>query len=168
MQMLSNSDQERLDDETDCISNPKIAQLLEINKILDELVIELNNPDRELLLDKLEQLANGAKEAKDNFLILLKCMELQGKILRDLGDYGKAVGVFKQMRIYCNIGKIPQKKLAVYRLIVDTYIQMREYNHAITFAKKMLRLSWVLNDPDFEIIAYDKIGLLFYYNGDLI
>lgn len=45
---------------------------------------------------------------------------------------------------------------------------MREYNHALTFCKKMLRLSWVLNDPDYEITAYDKIGLLFYYNGDLV
>jgi len=94
-------------------------------------------------------------------------MELQGKIIRDLGDYSRTVSIFKMMRIYCNISKLPDKKLAVYKLLVDTYIQMREYVHALVFAKKMLRLAWRENDPDFEITAYDKIGLIFYYTGDL-
>ena len=94
-------------------------------------------------------------------------MELQGKILRDLGDYSKTVSIFKNMRIYCNISKFMDKKLAIYKLIIDVYIQMREYSRALTFAKKMLRLAWVENDSDFEIIAYDKIGLVYYYIGDL-
>jgi len=94
-------------------------------------------------------------------------MELQGKIHRDLGDYSKTVSIFKNMRIYCNISKLMDKKLAIYKLIIDVYIQMREYTRALTYAKKMLRLAWVENDSDFEIIAYDKIGLVYYYIGDL-
>lgn len=44
---------------------------------------------------------------------------------------------------------------------------MREYNHALIFAKKMLRLSWIINNPEYELLSYDKIGLICYYKGNL-
>lgn len=47
------------------------------------------------------------------------------------------------------------------------YISMREYDNALIYAKKMLRLSWIQNDVDYEITAYDKIGMIKYYQGEI-
>lgn len=82
----------------------------------------MDTPDRDTLLNMLERLADEAKEVKENFLILLKCMELNAKIVRDLGDYAKSVGIFKLMRVYCNFARLHDKKLAIYKFIIDTYI----------------------------------------------
>lgn len=44
---------------------------------------------------------------------------------------------------------------------------MRQYSNALNFTKKMLRLAWTLEDHEFEILSYDKIGLIQYYFEDL-
>jgi hypothetical protein len=31
----------------------------------------------------------------------------------------------------------------------------------------MLKLSWIVGDKNFELLAYDKISLLFYYKQDI-
>ena len=31
----------------------------------------------------------------------------------------------------------------------------------------MLKLSWVMKDRNYEILAYDLIAMLFYYKGDV-
>lgn len=40
---------------------------------------------------------------------------------------------------------------------------MREYDNALVYAKKMLRLAWIMNDVEYEITSYDKIGMIKYY-----
>lgn len=104
---------------------------------------------------------------KDNYAVLLLSIELYGKILRDLGDYSRAVQVLKQARLYCNIAKAWKKKLHCYKLLVETLLQIRDYDAALVFAKKMLRLAWTTNNQDYELTAYDKIGLVYYYKGKL-
>lgn len=138
-----------------------------VDNLLSDLINHLKSPDHSTLLDILENLLIESKEIKDNHKMLLQCIELKGKILRDLGDYQRSITALKKGRLYCNIGKHFTKKLFLYKIIIETYIQMREYTNAMIFSKKMLRLSWVINNEDYEIIAYDKIGLIYYYEGDL-
>lgn len=146
-------------------NNPKLAHLVKMIELLDRLWNDLQHPQREKLIDLLECLSTLAKEVKDSFSILLLSIELQAKIMRDLGDYARAVNVLKLSRLYCNIARVWGRKLYFYKLLVETLIQMRDYDTALVFAKKMLRLAWKVNDQDYEITAYDKIGLVFYYKG---
>ncbi|KAL4507017.1 hypothetical protein ABPG72_001810 [Tetrahymena utriculariae] len=148
-------------------NNPKYQHIKQIDKQLEELSIHLKNPERNILINILENVYQDAKEVKDNYTLLLKILELKGKILRDIGHYQRSVNVFKQARLYCNISKNYDKKLYFYKTIVEMYMSMREYDNAIIYAKKMLRLSWIINNVDYEIISYDKLGMIKYYQGDL-
>ncbi len=35
------------------------------------------------------------------------------------------------------------------------------------FIKKLLKLSWKINNLEYEFIAYDLLGISYYYIGDL-
>lgn len=35
------------------------------------------------------------------------------------------------------------------------------------YLKKLLKLSWVVNDRNYELLCYDMIAINFYYRGDV-
>jgi hypothetical protein len=56
-------------------------------------------------------------------------------------------------------------KIQSYINIADCFILLNKYSKALVFLKKLLKLSWFINDNASELIAYDKIGICYYYMG---
>lgn len=90
-------------------------------KALEKVKNALKVPEAGEISLRLETLSLKAKET-ENVEIYMNCIELEGKVLRDLGDYAKAITVFKEARIYFNTNKTLRKKLECYKLIVETFI----------------------------------------------
>ena len=49
----------------------------------------------------------------------------------------------------------------------DCWIQLKNYRKAKNHYTKLLQMSWILNNYQYEIVAYDKIGLYFFAKEDL-
>ena len=44
---------------------------------------------------------------------------------------------------------------------------MNEYKLALTAFKSQLKVGWIYNDNNIELLSYDNIGMAYYYLGDL-
>eukprot|EP00826_Nyctotherus_ovalis_P049135 TRINITY_DN5885_c0_g1_i5.p1 TRINITY_DN5885_c0_g1~~TRINITY_DN5885_c0_g1_i5.p1 ORF type:complete len:285 (-),score=81.09 TRINITY_DN5885_c0_g1_i5:373-1227(-) len=58
-------------------------------------------------------------------------------------------------------------KLRCYKKLGDCHKELRSYEKALLNYKKELQLAWHLKIPCAELEAYDNIGLVYYYLGDI-
>ncbi len=54
-----------------------------------------------------------------------------------------------------------------YKLMGKMYSMMKEYDKAILCFKKQLQLAWLIGSFEGEMEAYDQLGIMYYYVGDL-
>ncbi|KAM3147827.1 hypothetical protein pb186bvf_000155 [Paramecium bursaria] len=76
---------------------------------------------------------------------------------------------WKKVIRLCNIQGLPchKYKMMAYKHVSKTCIKIQQYDKAIIYLKKLLKLSWILNDSNFEIYSYDQIALCYYYKQEM-
>lgn len=146
--------------------------LKNLSKMVEEIIYVENlfraNPDyvKEEVYECFQRLHSTSISVRLCPLIL-KILELYSKISKAYGDSSKAIQLLKQYKSICTLYSADSQKLRCYRWIAQTCAERHEYDRALIFAKKQLTLSWKLDDANYEILAYDFMGLQHYYKGNL-
>lgn len=103
--------------------------------------------------------------AIDSFVF--KSLELYFMITNVYKEFKKTISLLKQYKSMTSIYQDDQRKLKVYRWLATVYQDFRNYEKAIVYLKKMLRLAWAIRDRQAELLAYDLLGIQFYYLGKI-
>jgi len=74
-------------------------------------------------------------------------------------DQKRCVNYLKQYKSMATIYEDDRRKLKVYRWLANVYQDYRNYNQAILYLKKMLRLAWAIQNRQMELVAYDLLGV---------
>ncbi|KAM3128209.1 hypothetical protein pb186bvf_019692 [Paramecium bursaria] len=147
------------------VSKSHIDEVIQIADILYQniLVEQLEN-----IAPILEQMVIKSKESGIvSFYFLALYIQTQTQFLYCRRREGYII--WKRFLRTCNIqGKRLMKfKLVAYRQLSKCCLDLADFERAQVYLKKMLKLSWVMKDRNYEILAYDLIAMLFYYKGDV-
>ena len=93
----------------------------------------------------------------------LSLLELNGISLYALGDYKKAINIFKFYRNLCIFKNFKKEKMRGYKLLFIVYSLMKNHIQACIYLKKWLKHAWENEDIDEELLVYDHLGVYFYY-----
>ena len=99
--------------------------------------------------------------------VLFKVHKVLSLIWRELNNYEKERMNLILMKDIAGMMKNKQRKNEAYELLGICYMEMKEYEKALKCFKKQLEYAWSNNDIDFEIRAYEKIFIQYFYLGDL-
>lgn len=102
-----------------------------------------------------------------NMALTLKSLLLHAKIIFMFQDVYKAIIIYKNCKKLCISFQLVDYLISCYKGLGRCFQYLKQYSLALTYFSKMLQCSWKLNDKDHEILAYDLIGMQFYYMGDL-
>jgi tetratricopeptide (TPR) repeat protein len=58
-------------------------------------------------------------------------------------------------------------KMVAYELMGQCYTDIKEYTLALKCHKKQLEISWISNDENQELRAYEFIGKVYFYMGEI-
>jgi tetratricopeptide (TPR) repeat protein len=97
----------------------------------------------------------------------LKTLECYGKIMLLVGNYRRAMRIFKNHRNLSLLINNDKEKIVSYNFIALTYSITNEYDKALIYLKKMLKHAWKINDVNAELKTYDQIGMVYYKMGHL-
>ena len=82
-------------------------------------------------------------------------------------DYFKAIALFKQAKSIADTYANMKIKLKCYKGLGVCCQILKKYSLAKHYFTKVLQLSWLVGDKQNELLAYDSIGLQYYYLGDI-
>ena len=135
--------------------------------ILGAIQSALGNVANKKLLDKdLEAAADVGMLSRNNE-VYKAILKLQGKIMLKFSDIFKALGVFKTLKSFADHRKDYFAKMIAYKYLGRTFQHVGNHHMAVFYYIKLLQMSWVCNQERYELLAYDLIGLQYYYLGDL-
>ncbi|EAR98870.2 histidine acid phosphatase family protein (macronuclear) [Tetrahymena thermophila SB210] len=89
------------------------------------------------------------------------------KIYINLKKPIKAIPILKQCKRLSDLYRNQNYKMKCYRALSECFIMIRKESIAEKFVKKYLQLSWCNKSDKNELQAYDMLGLISYYNGDI-
>ena len=58
-------------------------------------------------------------------------------------------------------------KTEAYRLLALCYKHLYQYKFSLNCLKKMLQLAWDTQNKKAEILCYEELGMIHYYDGNL-
>lgn len=142
---------------------------------LEDVLIALNDLLSRLLVVNLEQLAPvlerliATSKASGYLSFYFISVYLQTQIQFVYCRRKEGYIIWKKFLRTCNLqGRSLQKyKLLAYRQLAKCCLDLRDFPKAEVYLKKMLKLSWVVRNRTFELLAYDMIAINYYYQGDV-
>ena len=61
-----------------------------------------------------------------------------------MGNYGKSISILKTSFHQSVLLNDQKNKLNIYKLLSDIHYELRKYDKAINYIKKLLKLSWMI------------------------
>lgn len=141
-----------------------IAILKNISNLLKNLI--LNAGDR----DSINKIFVSLIQESQNFKVYqlnLLCLVFYAKCCILTKDFSKAIATFKQAKFIAKTYSNNKIKLKCYKGLGVCCQILKNYSTAKHYFIRVLQLSWLLKDKQNELLAYDSIGLQYYYLGDL-
>lgn len=94
-------------------------------------------------------------------------LEHTGRINLELENFAGAIKAFQRMRdVAEDIGE-KEVEMKAYRLLGKTLQNQTEHERAIFVLKRLLQVAWFQNNLNYEMKAYEMIGLQYFYMRDL-
>lgn len=84
-----------------------------------------------------------------------------------MGNYGKSISILKTSFQQSVLSNDQKNKLNVYKMLSDIYYELKNYDKAIFYIKKLLKLSWQMQNEEFEIVGYDLLGKYYIMKGEI-
>jgi hypothetical protein len=102
-----------------------------------------------------------------NFYLL--SMFLNSLILQSYGRSKISYSNWKKYLRVCNVQGLSHHKykLVGYKHISKCCLDIGRTDKALIYLKKMLKLSWVVDDRNYELLSYDMVSVLSYYKREL-
>ena len=162
-----------------------------LSKIKDEKLIELgsNNAVQKGFFKYLPRYRKNPnaykfymiKEAYDRFLselifiiqnlnlreLYVWTMLLHAKMCYECKEIHKAIAILKQAKEISKELGFNCLKMKCYERLGKAFQILKSFNIALRYFIKMLEMSWVCKNTCKELVAYDLIGLQYFYMGNL-
>ena len=106
-------------------------------------------------------------QASSNSEFILYTLYVQGKICMARCDYKQAVTEFKHFKELCSTYNVFSRRLHAYKMLGICYQHLKMHKTALIYFTKFLYMAWHIDSPKHELLAYDFIGLQYYYLGIL-
>ena len=94
------------------------------------------------------------------FLVALKVL---GDIYMEFDDYESARILFGFYKMISFRLELFEETMYAYESLGNVYKFLFQYNKAILCYKKLIELAWILGNKEFELRAYDNIGIQYFY-----
>jgi tetratricopeptide (TPR) repeat protein len=99
-------------------------------------------------------------------MLALQCAyKFLGDLYLDMNDLQNAIHSYRQRKGLAEANQDYKDKMKTYRKLGHCYKLIKNYKLALVNYKKMLQLAWELKDENAELIAYDGIGMQYFYLG---
>ena len=95
--------------------------------------------------------------------LLLVALKVLGDIYMEFDDYESARILFGFYKIVSFRLELFEETMYAYESLGNVYKFLFQYNKAILCYKKLIELAWILNNREFELRAYDNIGIQYFY-----
>ena len=154
-----------------------------------------NNDDKYIIPEKWEQRISDIrrlrKEIKEDFIrnatrrnvipkwkeviqniqpidirLLLVAIKALGDMYVGFDDYETARNLYSFYKIVSFRLELLEETLYAYESLGTVYKFLYQYNKAIKCYKKMIEMSWILNNRSAELRGYDHIGIQYFYLGN--
>ncbi|KAL4505264.1 hypothetical protein ABPG72_016331 [Tetrahymena utriculariae] len=146
------------------------SKLLSHIEIWQEIKKNKNSSENKKTQNLVEQAADSlafdvflSKNPMQIMSVSLAC----AKIYINLKKPIKAIPILKQCKRLSDLYRNQTYKMKCYRALSECFIMIRKEAIAEKFVKKYLQLSWCNKSDKNELQAYDMLGLISYYNGDI-
>lgn len=94
-------------------------------------------------------------------------MLLHSKVCFESKQLNKAVIILKQAKNICNDTGLWDLKLKCYEKLGKCFQSLKNFTLSLRYYMKMLEIAIYTNSKSKELLAYDLIGLQYFYAGDL-
>ena len=145
----------------------------------DTLALAIQARKDKVQLDRhLNEVLNYAQKSH-NIEIYITALKTQAKILIKFKDLYRSIGNFKAITRIADSNNdfkygdtVMNKnylhhKLSSYKNLGKCFQEIQNYKKATFYFVKMLQTAWLLKDTRKELLAYDMIGLQYYYLGEM-
>ncbi|KAL4470105.1 hypothetical protein ABPG72_008764 [Tetrahymena utriculariae] len=140
---------------------PQIKEILRLISSISQHMKDVNQVDQHLT-----DINNLALQSKCGYLQVI-CILFSIKIYYEYRDYIKVINLSKKAKNMAQVFGYMYEKMKIYELIGQAYNQIQRHKLSIIYQIKVLRLSWLLQNENHELKAYDQLGKCYYYLGDL-
>lgn len=117
-------------------------------------------------LDFSEQVKLSYQKSEDIEGLEL-CFKFQGDIYFRFNDIRSALYCYQIQKNLSEQNHHYKSKMLAYKQLGCCYKLVKQYRLALINFKKLLQLAWEQNCTEWELKAYDFIGLAYYYLGEL-
>jgi len=142
-----------------------LQESLQIIKTILEGCIDYRK-NKEVLEKYLALIVQHAQKSK-NIELHLEALKIQGKILLLYSDLHKAINIFKTVKHMADANRSFTNKLKSYKYLGRCFQAVHNHPMAIFYYVKLLQTAWLCNSTRYELLAYDLMGVQYYYMGDL-
>ena len=95
--------------------------------------------------------------------LLLIAIKVLGDIYMEFDDCENARTLFCFYKIVSFRLELFEETMYAYESLGNVYKFLYQYNKAILCYKKLIELAWILGNKEFELRAYDHIGIQYFY-----
>lgn len=145
-------------------SNNPIFAIYEIPDLINQAMMSYKQTDK--FFPVMLRITEKAFETKDRELYVKIC-KLHGKITSFFGEYLRSLVIYKQCLQDCEKYDLLRIKMSVYKRIGNIYLKIQNIDKSKNNFLKMLHLALILNNKNYEILAYDCLGIIYYYKCDI-
>lgn len=149
------------------------GKTMEVLKVILREIDELNRlfeedseGNQQQIFDQLYSIFVWAQKAEP-YPIGFKALELYFTVTNLYKDFHKTIHLIKIYKSIATIYNDYPRKLDSYKWLALVYQDHQKIELALMYLKKMLRLAWAIGDHDRELLAYDLLGIQFYYLGEI-
>ncbi|CAD8079615.1 unnamed protein product [Paramecium primaurelia] len=152
-----------------------VFQNVKLKELIDKIQQILQLINEKIVSEEINQIS-PLGERMIRLLWKIGCLNLfllgyfiHNMILEIYGKEKLAYQNWKKILRICNMqgNHCHRYKLIAYKHISKICIKLQLYDKSLIYLKKMLKLSWIINDTNYEIFTYDKISLCYYYKQDM-
>ena len=146
------------------LSKDTYTVILQIFPLVKQAISNVKNrPEFDKVFSEIEVKCQLTR----NMALTLKTLLLHAKLIYMLHDVYKSIILYKNCKKLATNFSIFHCMISCYKGLGRCFQTLKQYSLALTYFSKMLQCSWKINDKDHEILAYDLIGMQYYYMGDL-
>ena len=157
-----NADQAFVDKKIVEIYSTLVHHLSNVPTLVTECV---NNRDnKEELFTSLTLMTAELMQTRD-YGLYVEGLKLQAKIFKIYGDFSKSLQTYTQAMHLCNKHDLYKLKTKIYKRVGKLYLNLQNLRKAKSCFIKALEMAWFVSSKKYELIAYDLLGLIAFYDG---
>ncbi|CAD8124085.1 unnamed protein product [Paramecium sonneborni] len=134
-------------------------------KILFELLRLKYMPQAIDIMQSVIEMALGT----NNIIVFTEILLFIAETLENFNQIDLAIHFYNQIRIGCTYAK---QTLDLYKMkslvgLANCCMEFQCYECGVKFLKKCLQYAWINNNQEFENIVYQKLGIFYFYLGNI-